>query len=291
MPSPFAAPSWFADGSLLAYSGQAPGRRLAIFVVRADGTGPRQLPKTIGGRHPVVSADGRYIAFSRSRLVTPRFNPKRPLESLYKDGFSSTSAWLLDRLGGGQRRLTPWRNGLHVEPSSFSPDGSTLALSRSERGESEAIEIDLSDGAVTVIARRAKEPVYSPDGSRLAFVSYRDRNVAEGFGEPVLAGELYVRPRAGGPPLRLTHTEEWQEAAPSWDPSGERLAYTQSTGDEPFGLGFTNVIKQVNADGSCRQLLFGQVARLTPEEFGPSVAINGPSWQPGPGREAGPIAC
>lgn len=291
LPAPFGRPSWFADGSLLAYSGRGRGGKNAIFVVRPDGTGLRQLPKTVGGKHPVVSPDGRYIAFSRTRLVEPRFNPKRPLESLLRDGFSGSTAWLLDLVSGGQKRLTPWRDGLHVEPSSFYPNGSTLALSRSEGGDAEAIEMALTTRAVTVLARHAKEPVYSPDGTQIAFVSYRDRNVTEGFGERVLAAELYVRSRQDGRLLRLTHTEKWQEGAPSWDPSGQRLAYTQSTGEEPFGLGFTNVIKQVNADGTCRQLLFGEAAKRTAETLDKAIALHGPSWQPSPGREAGRIEC
>lgn len=69
-----------------------------------------------------------------------------------------------------------------------------------------------------MLARNAEAPVYSPDGSRIAFVSYRDRNVTEGFGEPVLASELHVRSAAGGRPQRLTRTHDWQEASPSWDP-------------------------------------------------------------------------
>jgi TolB protein len=283
-PSPFGGPSWSPDGSLMAFSGQSRKVKTRIFLIAADGSNLREVPGTRGALNPVFSADGRMLAFARSRLYEPPFDPKHPLESILRDGFFGTTTWLLDLATGQQRRLFRWRDGLHVEPSSFSPDGSVLALSRSSRRGSEAIALRLADGKVTVLARNAEEPVYSPDGSRIAFVSYRDRNVTEGFGEPVLASELYVRSAAGGRPQRLTRTHDWQEASPSWDPSGERLAYTQSTSPEPIALGFTNVIRQINADGTCRRIVFGK-------RRSNGAGLYGPAWQPGPGREAGRIPC
>jgi len=288
VPGIFNGPAWSPTGASFAYVGRTKTERSGLFLINADGTGQRLIPATRGAAGPVFSPDGRAIAFARTRIVQPRFDPKRPLESFEREGFAGTTTWLLDLDTGRQRRLTPWRDGLHNMPSSFSPDSGTLAFTRHARGKAEAMALDLTTGRQTVLARNAEGPTYSPDGSRLAFISYRDRNVTEGFGEPVLASELYVRPVGEGPPLRLTRTHDWQEASPSWDPSGERLAYLQATGEEAFGLGFTNVIKQINADGTCRQVVFGKPRK---RKLGREVAFHGPAWQPGPGREAGRIEC
>jgi len=40
-------------------------------------------------------------------------------------------------------------------------------------------------------------------------------------------------------------------------------------------------IMEINADGSCRTKVLSV----------PKVTLFGATWQPGPGREAGPIAC
>ena len=74
---------------------------------------------------------------------------------------------------------------------------------------------------------------------------------------------------------------------PSWDPSGQRLAFVRARGSTGFvpeldGLfPFGNAIAQVNADGSCPV----EILSLR------RVALYGVAWQPGPGREAGPIDC
>jgi len=103
-----------------------------------------------------------------------------------------------------------------------------------------------------------------------------------------VASELYVKDLGGGQLRRVTHTHDQQENAPSWDPSGQRLAYTQSTGNDLFGLGLTNVVMEVNVDGSCPKRVFGKPAKPRSHRL---VGLYGPVWQPGPGREAGRIEC
>jgi hypothetical protein len=46
-------------------------------------------------------------------------------------------------------------------------------------------------------------------------------------------------------------------------------------------LGLGDAVMEINADGSC----------ATKVLFAPKNAFLSPVWQPGPGREAGPIAC
>ena len=70
----------------------------------------------------------------------------------------------------------------------------------------------------------------------------------------------------------------------SWDPSGKRIAFVryrpEETESDEIGIG--SAIMEVNADGSCLRPV------LTPSR---GIAFYGVAWQPGPGREAGRIAC
>jgi Tol biopolymer transport system component len=173
---------------------------------------------------------------------------------------------------------------LTLSPSSFSPDGSELALSRTGHGKPAAVAMHLADRQMSVIAHGAESPVYSPDGQWIALLAYRSKNVGgrDGF---FLATDLYVK-SAHRPGLRqLTRTANRWESSPSWDPSGDRVAYTQGTSDELLPFGFTNVVMAINRDGTCANKVFD---RARPNG---SSALYGPAWQPGVGREAGRIAC
>jgi Tol biopolymer transport system component len=285
--APFDGGSWSPDGSLLAFTG-APRKRDGeaknqIYLVPADGGPLTVVPHTLGGHEPVFSPDGRAIAFSRTKLEFD-FNFEHPERT--REYFSTTT-WVVDLASGHSRQLTKWRNGFRVEATSFSPDGRTLLAER-ERGQGEeVVALDLASGQMKVIARKARDAVYSPDGSRIALVSDRDGIAVEGEEGPIPIGELYVVAADGSHWRRLTRNRTREEEAPSWDPSGQRLAFAQSTGPGTLGFGFNNIIAQVNADGSCLTRLVGR-PRSDRES---DTALFAPTWRPGPGREAGPISC
>lgn len=281
------APSWSRDGSLIAFSGllgaerrEGEGPRLQMFVVAADGSGLRKVPGTDGAFYPVFSPDGHTIAFARQR------QRHRPNENGGEDlVYESVSVWLADLAGGAPRRITPWRNRLRQTPSSFSPDGSVLAITRAagDRG-SEAVGLKLDGSPPSVLARNAFDPVYSPDGSRVAFLRGPRRTFRERNGTTTATfTDLYAMSASGGEAIQLTRTPRTVELMPSWDPSGQRLAYVEMMPlrSESSLLGFGNSIMQINPDGSCRSKLLSF----------PRVALFGPAWQPGPGREAGRIEC
>lgn len=275
-PLPFQGPTWSPDGSTIAFAAYTASGKPAIFMVAADGGGLRMVPNTRGATNPVLSPDGHFLAFARTRQRIPQIDPDHPLRSL-RGMYLSTTTWLHDLDSGKSRRLTTWRNGLINTPASFSSDGSAIGLSRAGPRGSDAIALDVASGNAVVLAHNAEDPVYSPDGSWIAFLSYRDGNLTEGFDEPVEVSELYVRPVRGAGMQRITRTPELQEAKPSWDPSGERLAYAQDS----------SRVMQVNRDGTCRTKVFGKSRKNSSDD----VALFGPSWQPGPGREAGRIVC
>lgn len=281
LPFPFAGPSWSADGSLIAFTGVA--RRLdegqiATYVANADGTNVRRIPGTTEGLYPVLSPDGRTVVFAKE-LEREGDRPGRRKGSDYH----SASIWEVDLGTGALRQITPWRNRLLQIPSSFSPDGSTLAISRIVGDKTLAVALRLDGGGSTVIARRAWQPVYSPDGTRVALITVgRTRPFPGGRGS-WSPSELAVANADGSGLTRLSKTPRGVELEPSWDPSGQRLAYTKliASGSEETFLGFGDSIMQINADGSCPTKVLSD----------PDLSLYGAAWQPGPGREAGRIAC
>jgi Tol biopolymer transport system component len=144
----------------------------------------------------------------------------------------------------------------------------------------------LDGSSPTVIARHATDPVYSPDGRSIAFIRPRLRvtHLRTRRGATVrteTAASLFTMSADGSAVRRLTHARAGIDIWPSWDPSGRRLAYTHFDPDYADTLGLGDAIVEINADGSCRTTV------LTARR----AAFFGAAWQPGPGREAGPIAC
>jgi Tol biopolymer transport system component len=281
LPIPFGRPSWSADGSLIAFSAferKLKDRQVAIYIANADGSSPRKIPGTREGFIPTLSPDGRTLAFAKERQREGR-RPGRGEVTV----FHSASIWVVDLVTGASRQITPWRNRLLQLPSSFSPDGSTLAVSRRVGETRLAVALRLDGSGSAVIARRAVDPVYSPDGTRVALITTGRTRSFPGGGGTWFPTEIAVANADGSGLTRLTKTPRGLEVEPSWDPSGQRLAYTQfraSNSEESF-LGFGDSIMQINADGSCRSKVLSD----------PDLSLYGAVWQPGPGREAGRIAC
>lgn len=274
VPKPLSGLAWSSDGSQVAFVGSRgfSGRR-GIYVVRPNGMGLRFLRGTGGGTNPVFSPDGTKIAFSREDV---------------QDSFSS-AVWVANANGSGARQVVNGRRGFDYMPSSFSPDGSTLAVT-SESGynppEPRALLFRLrGKGGLRLLARWATEPVFSSDGSQIVFVRH---SIEHPQGFDITHKDLHLMSTDGKTSTPLTRTRWITESHPSWDPSGQRIAFNSfRISREPFDalfdelLPFGNSIVQVNADGSCRK----KVLSLR------NAALYGATWQPGPGREAGRIPC
>lgn len=239
--------AWRPDGSEVAVPGID-----SIFLAKADGSGASEL-NIAGAERPVFAPDGHTLSFTRA------------------SGGQAT-AWTIDLTSGVQRRLTPSRRGLRYYSSSFSPDGTTLLATRIDAhraGRTELMALHLDTGGATRVLADGFAPYYSPDGSKVVF----SREV----GKP-LAVDLFVLNLASGSLRRLTHTPHKDELFPSWDPSGERIAFARFRRRRYESA---DSIVEINADGSCETEILAQERTV----------FYGPSWQPGPGREAGRIDC
>lgn len=117
-----------------------------------------------------------------------------------------------------------------VSDPQISPDGArvafvatTLSEERDEYLSNVWVADAVGGGAprrFTAGSKRDRDPRWSPDGTRLAFVSER---------EGKKKGQLYVMPVDGGEPTRLSD-ERHGVADPVWSPDGSRLAFVARVG-------------------------------------------------------------
>ncbi|MGH9144029.1 MAG: amidohydrolase family protein, partial [Vicinamibacterales bacterium] len=158
---------------------------------------PRRLtfnpagPRPVRGiMHPVVSPDGRRVAFG-----------------------ALGDLWVMT-IGGQPERLT---NDPFVETDpAWSPDGRFLAYSCDRRGSMDIWLRDMQDGSerrLTALPGAEMEGAWSPDGSRLAFIDANDQiSVVSGFDGPDQKLEI-----------RKVHDRLNEPGRPSWAPDGRSL--------------------------------------------------------------------
>ena len=180
------------------------------------------------------------------------------------------------RIGSGSakppaalRQLT-FGSGLEDEPA-FSPDAKFLAYATDERGHLDVVVQPLGGGEPIRVAATdadAAQPAWSPDGTRIAFVSARDHggrltatlsvSALEAFSNSG-HGDVFLAPALGGAAVKLVEDGYY----PSWSPDGKRIAFMSNRDDGVH-------IWTVSAEG-------GAPVRLTPA--GPDIDYQ-PVWSP-----------
>ena len=151
-------PTWSPDSRRLAVMRSDPASGSALWVVFADGSGERRLTSGTAAEHPDWSPDGREIAFDDNGAV-----------------------WVVGADGQGLRRVTkscfsgPGCGAPHQHPR-WSPDGRRLVVQEYEPRNVLIVHADGSGDAARAPAIvgwdvASPTPVWSPDGSQLAFTS------------------------------------------------------------------------------------------------------------------------
>jgi TolB protein len=186
----------------------------SIAVMEADGSGVREL---VSGADPAWSPDGTRIAFSR-------YGANR-----------SSGIYVMDADGSNVRSLTANPEGVFDEGPSWSADGRLIVFSRNfldlsgpdpvpagtSRRDLYTVGVD-GTGPTELVGGPTDdyEPMWSPDGSRIAFV----RALPAEPGTTPTPDQIWTVRADGGGPRRVT-TLTSGGGYPAWSPDGTQLAF------------------------------------------------------------------
>lgn len=166
--------------------------------------------------------------------------------------------YIADYDGENQRRVTVNRS-LAINPS-WSTDGRAIAYTSYRRGYPDIYVSYIYQGKMDQPTAGTETvhnflPAFSPDGSRIAFMTNRDGNM-----------EIYTVNRGGGGLRRVTQ-HPGNDSTPTWSPAGNQIAFTSDRSGSPQ-------IYIVDADG------LGQPRRITSESWADRA-----TWSPAPYNE------
>jgi Tol biopolymer transport system component len=249
--------SWTPDGRWLAFGGAtSPNGSRGIWLIAVDGSEQRRLTEAPGGHDvsPVVSPDGRHLAFLRVRTVgrvaiflVPLTSGPAPIgtpRQLTDDDPGVIGlAWTPDGhdlvfSSGGHLGLSRMAKISEVSQSSRTREPEVLpfgeratAISIAGTGrlvysaqsrDTALYELPLQGPPATPVALAAfsstfdeQTPNYSPDGQRLAFASTRSGSE-----------EIWIANRDGSNPLQVTSMGGPQCSNPQWSPDGLTLLFS-----------------------------------------------------------------
>lgn len=196
----------------LTYMGRDVDQSWRIYVMNADGTGATALsPEGEDDTAPVWSPDGRKITFVSQR------DGNREIYVMDAD-CANLSA------GCAQNAINVTRHPADDWTPAWSPDGKRLVFSSIRAGNWEIFVLDLAclsspetcPDSLTQLTDNGNGnlgPVWSPDGSRIAFSSKAAGN-----------WDIYTM-TTGGSDLRQVTTDPANDLSPAWSPDGTRIAF------------------------------------------------------------------
>jgi TolB protein len=181
----------------------------------------------------------RGVARTRLTFVSDRDN-ERIIDTVEKR--SGKEVYVGDYDGANQLRVTANRR-LNLNPA-WSPDGRSITYTSYTRVVPQILVSNVYLGTKDTLTDEKSQsfmPVYSPDGSRICFMSDRDGGQMD----------LYVMNRDGSNVRRLT-THPAADSTPTWSPTGTQIAFTSDRSGSPQ-------IWVMDADGlNARRLTFSE---------------------------------
>ena len=286
------------DGDWVAYTvttidAEKDRRNTDIWMARWDGTAQQQLTSSPDGESsPRWSPDGKYLAFLASRGT----------EDEKKQG---AQLWLLPRQGGEALKVSEVKGGL--SNIQWSPDSTRIAFEIADvnpADEPEKMEgwkrkttppividryhfkedrtgyltrhyshiavFDLATKTATTLTSGQvddESPAWSPDGTRIAFISKR----AQPDPDRTTNTDVWViDAKPGATPRQMTNTPEGESGRPTWSPDGSRIAVLVGDTDTNYAYDLNKLgVIAANAPGP------GAVRPLSPTL---DRAVFAPSW-------------
>jgi dipeptidyl aminopeptidase/acylaminoacyl peptidase len=284
-----ASPRWSRNGEQVAFLANASNEHDAkrqIWVVLMRGGDPRRITDAKQGVQQFAwSPDGSQIAFvSADEPVANEDKNNRSFEIsdddfLIHEGVMSSHVWVIPASGGTARRITSGAWSLPIahppgpvpSPLSWSPDGKTIAITRRESPHAKTPNIarvalvDVASGTTRRLTTHdldETQPVFSPDGSRIAYW-HPQGGVRES------QNSIWVAPASGGDGKEMTASIDRNVFRAIWLPDGQSFL---TGGHDSTSTGYWIV----PADGGApRRLDLGDVEPYWAFWIDASMASNG----------------
>lgn len=216
-------PEFSPDGSQIVLQIRTAGNT-EICLINTEGGDIRNLTNNPARDiHPAWSPDGSKIVFSSNR----------------GGNYDVFAIYSMNADGSGQHRIY-YSNAFSYYPS-WSPDGKQVVFAndkedgRTGNFEIFSIEPETVNAEKRLTFRRLKdaEPVFSPDGNRIAFASNTDGNM-----------EIYIMNSDGSALLRVTRDTS-DDLNPSWSPDGNKIIFSSNRNGK-FGI-YELIINEVDS--------------------------------------------
>jgi dipeptidyl aminopeptidase/acylaminoacyl peptidase len=249
-------------------------RNSDIWMVSWDGANTIQLTYSAEDENSArFSPDNKYISFLSSRYAAN--DDKHPSEA-------GTQLWLMNRMGGEAKKITDVPND--IEDYVWSPDGKKVLLVMDDidyadtassgirdpyiitryhfkedisgyldNRKSHLYILDLASGNIDTLTSgnyNESDPVWSPDGKKIAFVSNHTAEPDKNENDDIFVMDAVK----GATPAQLTHWNG-EDISPQWSPDGKWIAYLQSSSDENFTMYGENILAVISADGGEASLI------------------------------------
>ncbi len=261
------------EGKWVLYSVATPDsaknkKQTDLFLVSWDGKENIQLTFSEEGESEgQFSPDGKYISYLSSKKV---------------DSTENNQVWLMDRRGGEARQFTQVKG--EIESHVWSADGTRMVLVIKDEDELERkkpkvkapivsnryhfkqdVEGYVSNRAthlylLTIASGKVEQitsgkydersPVWSPDGSQIAYVSNTTEDPDRNENEDI----FIISATPGGKAKQIT-TWKGKDGNPQWSKNGKLIAYLRSTAETTFINYDQGILATMNPTGGDVRLL------------------------------------